>query len=206
LIKNPVSAFRIIDNIAKGNCAMTVTDVRLWTVDEYRRMTETGILNPDERVELIDGQIISMSAKNPPHAATNLCAADYLRSLLAGLALIRIQDPIALSYNSEPEPDIAVVQIDPRLYQDFHPGPDNILLLVEIADTTLETDRKRKAPAYAKAGITDYWILDVNTRQVYVFREPGEANYRQETVFNEDDVLSMLAFPEIEVRISQLFP
>ena len=185
---------------------MTVTDVRLWTVDEYRRMTETGILNPDERVELIDGQIISMSAKNPPHAATNLCAADYLRSLLAGLALIRIQDPIALSYNSEPEPDIAVVQIHPRLYQDFHPAPDNIFLLIEIADTTLETDRKRKAPAYAKAGITHYWILDVNTRQVYVFREPGEANYRQETVFNEDGVLSMLAFPEIEILISQLFP
>ena len=185
---------------------MTVTDLRLWTVDEYRRMTETGILNPDERVELIDGQIISTSAKNPPHAATNLCAADYLRSLLAGLALIRIQDPIALSYNSEPEPDIAVVQIDPRLYQDFHPEPDNILLLIEIADTTLETDRRRKGPAYAKAGITDYWILDVNTQQVYVFREPGETNYRQETVFNEDDVLSMLAFPEIEVQISQLFP
>ncbi|MEG3926299.1 MULTISPECIES: Uma2 family endonuclease [unclassified Microcoleus] len=86
---------------------MTVTDVRLWTVAEYRRMTETGILNSDERVELIDGQIISMSAKNPPHAATNLCAADYLRSLLAGLALIRIQDPVTLSINSEPEPDIA---------------------------------------------------------------------------------------------------
>ena len=83
---------------------------------------------------------------------------------------------------------------------------DNILLLGEIADTTLETDRKRKAPAYAKAGIPDYWILDVNTRQVYVFREPCDGNYQLETVFNEDDVLSMLAFPEIEVQISQLFP
>jgi Uma2 family endonuclease len=185
---------------------MTATNVRLWTVDEYHRMSETGILDRDERVELIDGQIISMSAKNPPHAATNLCAADYLRNLLAGLALIRIQDPVTLSTNSEPEPDIAVVQIDPRLYQDIHPAPANIFLLIEIADTTLETDRKRKAPAYAKAGIADYWILDVNTRQVYVFREPGEENYRQETVFNEDDVLSMLAFPDIEVQISQLFP
>ena len=72
----------------------------------------TGIVNPDERIELIDGQIISISAKNSLHAATNLCAAVYLRNLLAGLALIRIQDPIALSDNSEPEPDIAVVQID----------------------------------------------------------------------------------------------
>ncbi len=95
---------------------MTLTDVRLWTVGEYRRITETGILNPDERVELIDGKIISISAKNPRCAATNLCAANYLRNLLAGLALIRIQDAIALSDNSEPEPDIALVQIDPRLY------------------------------------------------------------------------------------------
>ena len=98
------------------------------------------------------------------------------------------------------------MQIDPRLYQDFHPARANIFLLREIADTTLETDRKRKAPAYAKAGITDYWILDVTTRQVYVFHEPGEENYRQETVFNEDGIFSMLAFPEIEVQISQLFP
>ncbi|NJK77448.1 MAG: Uma2 family endonuclease [Richelia sp. CSU_2_1] len=185
---------------------MTATDMRLWTVSEYRRMTETGILDPDERVELIDGQIISMSAKNPPHAATNLCAANYLRNLLLGLALIRIQDPVTLSAISEPEPDIAVVQIEPRFYQDFHPAPANIFLLVEVADTTLERDRNRKASAYARAGIADYWILDVNARQVYVFREPAGGSYRQETIFNEGDVLSMLAFPEIEVLISQLFP
>jgi Uma2 family endonuclease len=91
---------------------MTATDIRLWTVNEYHRMTETGILDPDERVELIDGQIVSMSAKNPSHAATNLCAAEYLRNLLLGRALIRIQDPVTLSAISEPEPDIAVVQID----------------------------------------------------------------------------------------------
>ncbi|WP_333416198.1 Uma2 family endonuclease [Microcoleus sp. MOSTC5] len=75
-----------------------------------------------------------------------------------------------------------------------------------MADTTLETDRKRKAPAYAKAGIPDYWILDVNRRQVYVFHELVGGNYRQETVFNEDGILSMLAFPEIEVQVGRLFP
>ena len=78
--------------------------------------------------------------------------------------------------------------------------------MLEIADTTLETDRKRKAPAYAKVVITDYWILDVNTRQVYVFREPVGGKYRQETIFNEDGILSMLAFPEIEVQVGRLFP
>jgi Uma2 family endonuclease len=185
---------------------MITTDVRLWTVEEYHRMTEAGILNPNERVELLDGQILQMSAKNPPHAATNLCAADCLRNLLVGRALIRIQDPIILNSRSEPEPDIAVVQIDPRQYQDRHPSPAHIFLLIEIADTTLETDRKRKAPVYAVANIPEYWILDVNTRQVYVFRQPGEENYQQPTILDERETISMLAFPEIEVPIDQLFP
>ncbi|HAA26424.1 MAG TPA: hypothetical protein DCE56_00515 [Cyanobacteria bacterium UBA8553] len=110
---------------------MTSTGVRLWTQDEYHRMTAAGILDPDERVELLEGQVISMAAKNPPHSATNLCAADYLRNLLTGKALIRVQDPIDLSVYSEPEPDIAVVQIDPRRYVDHHPTPAEIFLLDE---------------------------------------------------------------------------
>lgn len=185
---------------------MTSTGVRLWTQDEYHRMTEAGILDPDERVELLEGQIIAMSAKNPPHSATNLCAADYLRNLLTGKALIRIQDPVDLNVYSEPEPDIAVVQIDPRRYVDHHPTPAEIFLLVEIADTTLERDRTSKAAAYAKAGIADYWILDVNTRQVRVFREIVAEAYQRETILNEEATLCMLAFPELEVQIDQLFP
>ena len=185
---------------------MTATDVRLWTIDEYYRMAEAGILSSDERVELLEGQIILMSAKNPPHAATNLCAADYLRNLLSGRALIRIQDPIRLNSYSEPEPDIAVVRIDPRLYLDHHPTPNEIFLVVEVADTTLERDRKQKALAYAKAQILDYWILDVNTQRVYIFREPGTEAYQQEIILDEDATLSLLAFPEIEVQLDQLFP
>ena len=185
---------------------MTSTGVRLWTQDEYHRMTEAGILDPDERIELLEGQIISMGAKNPPYSATNLCAADYLRSLLIGKALIRIQDPIDLNVYSEPEPDIAVVQIDSRRYVDHHPNPGEIFLLVEISDTTLERDRKQKATVYAKAGIADYWILNVNTRQVHIFREIVTGIYQQETILNEDATLSLLAFPDLEVQIDQMFP
>ncbi|MEH1885004.1 Uma2 family endonuclease [Nostoc sp.] len=185
---------------------MTQTRVRLWTVNEYHRMFETGIITENERVELIDGQVIPMSAKNPPHAATTLCASDYLKRLLAEVALVRVQDPIQLSQYSEPEPDIAVVRIDSRKYIDHHPAPNEIFLLVEVADTTLDTDPKQKAPLYAKAGIADYWILDVNQRQVYVFREPALEGYNQELILDEDAILSLIAFPEIEVHISQLFP
>ena len=185
---------------------MTSTSVRLFSQDEYHRMKEAGILDPDERVELLEGQIISMAAKNPPHSATNLCAAEYLRTLLPGLALIRIQDPINLNLYSEPEPDIAVVRIDPRFYVESHPTPADTFLIVEISDTTLERDRKQKAVAYAKAGIADYWILDTNTRQVRVFREIVNQTYQQEIILNEEATLFMLAFPDIEVEIAQLFP
>ncbi|MCC5648952.1 Uma2 family endonuclease [Nostoc sp. XA013] len=192
---------------------MTQTRVRLWNVDEYHRMLETGIITADERVELIDGQVIPMSAKNPPHAATTLCASDYLKrwrsppqASLAEVALVRVQDPIHLSQYSEPEPDIAVVRIDARKYIDHHPAPSEIFLLIEVADTTLDTDRKQKAPLYANAGIADYWILDVNQRQVFVFREPLLEGYNQQLILQEDATLSLIAFPEIEIHISQMFP
>ena len=185
---------------------MTQTRVRLWNVDEYHRMFETGIITPEERVELIEGQVIPMSAKNPPHAATTLCASDYLKRLLAEVALVRVQDPIQLSQYSEPEPDIAVVRIDSRKYIDHHPAPNEVFLLIEVADTTLEADRKQKAPLYAKARIAEYWILDVNQHQVYVFREPDLAIYNQELILEENVSISLIAFPEIEVQISKLFP
>jgi Uma2 family endonuclease len=185
---------------------MTQTKVRLWNVDEYHRMLETGIITADERVELIEGQVIPMSAKNPPHAATTLCASDYMKRLLAEFALVRVQDPIGLSQYSEPEPDIAVVRIDSRKYVDHHPQPDEVFLLIEVADTTLESDRKQKAPLYAKAGIIEYWILDVNQYQAYVFREPNLAGYNQQFILGEDASISLVMFPEITVQISQLFP
>ncbi|MBD2446136.1 Uma2 family endonuclease [Nostoc sp. FACHB-152] len=185
---------------------MTQTNVRLWNVDEYHRMLATGIITADERVELIEGQVIPMSAKNPPHAATTLCASDYLKRLLAEVALVRVQDPIQLSQYSEPEPDIAVVRINSRKYVDHHPAPDEVFLLIEVADTTLESDHQQKAPLYAQAGIIEYWILDVNQRQVDVFREPNFADYNQQLILDEDVSINLVAFPEIAVQVSQLFP
>jgi Uma2 family endonuclease len=184
---------------------MTTTDVRLWTVDEYYRMAAAGIITPDERVELIEGQVIPMSPKNPPHAATNLSAADVFRKLLSGKALIRIQDPVSLSLYSELEPDIAVVSIDSQLYRDRHPIPDDIFLLVEVADTTLNRDTQQKAQIYAKAKIADYWVLDVNSRQVYMFREPLDNRYTQQIILDENGTISLVAFGEVEVKVEELF-
>ena len=185
---------------------MSTTGIRLWSVDEYHRMIETEILTTSDRVELLEGQIVQMSPQQPPHAATTQRTFNYLSSLLVSKAFLRMQLPITLPPNSEPEPDIAVVRIDSREYIDNHPTANDIFLLIEVADSTLNKDRKQKAQTYAKANITDYWVLDVNARQVYVLREPGDTTYQQETILSENDKLSLLAFPEIEVQVKQMFP
>jgi len=185
---------------------MTLTEVRLWTVDEYHRMIETGILTDDDRVELLEGQIIQISPQQPPHAAITQRAANYLTGLLHGQAFVRMQLPITLHPNSEPEPDIAVVRIHPREYLDHHPTPDEIFLLIEVADATFKKDRKQKARTYAKAGIADYWILDINNRQLSILRQPGNKTYEQETILDENATVSPLAFPDVTVSVSQMFP
>lgn len=184
---------------------MTSTKQRLWTVDEYHRMAETGILGAEERVELIDGQIVPMSPKNPPHSAITQRASNYLREILTGLAFIRVQEPIHISLHSEPEPDVALVLIDPNDYDDHHPEPAEVFLVIEVADSTLKYDLKKKAATYAKAKIVEYWVVDVNNKRVFVKRNPGEKTYHRETVLERDATTSLLAFPDVNVSIERFF-
>jgi len=184
---------------------MVSTKVKLWTVDDYHRMVETGILTEGDRVELLEGQIIEMNPQLPPHAATTQRAFRYLDRLLETVAYVRMQLPVTLKPKSEPEPDIAVVRIEPNEYGDRHPAPDDIFLIIEVADSTLLGDRQQKAPIYAKAGIADYWILDVNTQQVYVFRKPTLDGYQQETVLAANTTLAPITFPDITIPLNQLF-
>ncbi|MDZ7963235.1 MAG: Uma2 family endonuclease [Aulosira sp. DedQUE10] len=183
---------------------MTATQNRLWTVEEYHRMIDAGILTTDDKVELLDGRIIQMSPQKPPHAGTTQRASDYFKTQLTGKAHVRMQLPITLS-TSEPEPDIAVVRIDPAAYGDHHPTPSEILLLIEVSYSTFNIDREEKALIYAKAGIAEYWILDVLERQVYVLRQPAESGYQEITVLTEDAAIAPLAFPEIVIPFCELF-
>jgi Uma2 family endonuclease len=182
---------------------MTVTQLRLWTVDEYHRMLKAGILSPADRVELLDGQIVQMSPQLPPHAGTTQRIDKYLKNLFREQADIRVQLPITL-VTSEPEPDIAVVRIDMTDYGDRHPAVSDVFLLIEVAHTSLELDRGQKSLIYARATIQDYWVVDVNRRQLYVYRYPSAEGYQSETVMDENSVLSALAFPAIEISLAQL--
>ena len=184
---------------------MLPTRAKLWTVDNYHRMVKTGVLTGSDRVELLEGQIIEMNPQLPPHAATTQRTFRYLDRLLETVAYVRMQLPVTLKPKSEPEPDIAVVRINANEYGDRHPTPEDIFLIIEVADSTLLGDRQQKASIYAKANIADYWILDVNAKQVYVFREPTSEGYQQEAIVAANTVLAPVAFPNITIPLNQLF-
>lgn len=179
-------------------------DVRLFTVKEYQQMAESGILNPEERVELLAGQILKMAAKETAHSAATTRTEKLLENRLGNQALVRVQEPVQLDDFSEPEPDIAVVRFDPLYYEDHHPNPSEIYLIIEVADTTLSKDCGIKARIYAQSGIADYWVLDVNNRQLHIFREPSENGYQSELILSDSRRVSPLAFPEFTIAVGEM--
>ena len=169
-------------------------------------MAEAGIFHPEERVELIAGQIIRMSAKGTAHTAAVRRTAKIWRNLLENQAEVYTQDPIQLDDFSEPEPDIAVVRIDPLDYADHHPTPSEVYLIIEVADSSFKYDRETKAKAYAKSGIADYWVLDVIDRKLHVFREPTQEGYHSEVILCEDASVSPLKFPQEAIALQDILP
>jgi Uma2 family endonuclease len=180
--------------------------IRKWTVKEYHKLGEMGFFQPEERVELVSGNIIKMSAKGTAHTSALGRTDRLLQNLFGNLAWVRMQDPIALDDNSEPEPDIAVVRIDPFDYATHHPTPSEVYLIIEVADSSLAYDREIKANIYARSGIVDYWVLNVNERQLHVFREPAEDGYQSEVIFDETASISPLQFPAVNIAIREMLP
>jgi Uma2 family endonuclease len=179
--------------------------LRLLTVGEYHRMVEVGILHPDERVELIAGQIFKkMSPQGSPHAAAITRTNRLFGKGLGDNVLVRLQLPVILNDFSEPEPDIVLVKVDPLDYDDHHPTAEDVYLIVEIADRTLKSDLTIKQKDYARSGIEDYWVLDVHKRQLYVYREPTEKGYRQEIILGEDDSIAPIQFPDCVIRVAEM--
>ena len=174
-----------------------------WSIDDYHRMIETGILL-NRHVELLEGEIIEMSPETPLHYTTAKQGTKYLEELLSGKADVRFNGPITLS-NSEPEPDIAIVRLPESVYQDRHPGPQDIFWIVEVAKTSLKKDLEIKLPIYATAEIQEYWVLDLSKRQVIIFRNPQGGKYLEEKIIGEG-VIKPLAFADVSVAIKKLLP
>ena len=149
---------------------MTLLEICLFTVQEYHQMIENGILDEDERVELLAGQIVKIAAKGTAHSAAVKRTERLLENRLGNQVLVRLQDPVKLNDHSEPEPDISIVIPDPLYYEDHHPNPSEIYLIIEFSDITVRKDCGIKATLYAQSGIIEYWVLDVSDRQLHVFR------------------------------------
>jgi Uma2 family endonuclease len=161
-----------------------------FTREEYYRMGEAGLF-AEERVELLGGEIITMPPQNPSHAGTTSGLATVIIRLLGANFTVRIQAPIVLNDWSEPEPDIAVCRLDPDSYRHAHPTASDILLLIEVAGSSLAYDRRRKVAAYAESGIPEYWIVNLVDHRIEVFDAPDPATqrYRQERGVVSGDTL-----------------
>ena len=172
-----------------------------WSLDDYHRMIEAGILG-DRRAELLWGEIVEMAPEGKPHAHLSSSAGDYIREQLAGRAKVREEKPITLPDDSEPEPDIAVVQDLGDEYLMHHPYADNIFWLVEYADASLKKDLEVKSQLYAEAGILDYWVVNLKTMELVVFTELDTGSYQQQQTFTEGWV-SPAAFAEVRFAVNQ---
>lgn len=150
----------------------------LISVDEFHRMGEAGIFGPADRVELIDGEIIDMSPIGALHAAIVARLASSFSQRLGGAAVVWCQNPVRLDDTSEPEPDIAILRPRADFYTTAHPGPADVLLVIEVADTSLAYDLGTKVPLYARHGIPEVWVTDAATRQTRVFRRPIHGSER----------------------------
>jgi Uma2 family endonuclease len=173
-----------------------------WTIDEYHRMIAAEILR-DRRVELLKGEIVEMSPEGEPHAYCSHEAGKYLTKLLAERATIRQAKPITLPNDSEPEPDIAIVQPLGRHYREHHPYPENIFWLIEYANSSLEKDLERKSKIYAEVGIGEYWVVNLKKLHLVVFREPLEGDYATKLTLTAG-IIQPLAFPDISVSVEQI--
>lgn len=177
-------------------------EIRRLSVQDYHRMAEAGILAPDERIELIEGQLFQMAPKGTLHSATITRIKRMLEARLGDRALLRFQDPVRLSNDSEPEPDVAVVQVHPLDYEDHHPEPEEIYWVIEVSDRTLKRDRELKVPAYARSGVAECWVLDLKTSQLYVYCQPSSNGYLSEQVNSASDFVVPSAFPDCQFLVS----
>ncbi len=176
---------------------------RLFTVTEYYQMVQAGIFSEDDRVELLQGEIFEMSPISSRHASCVKRLNDLLVRKLSGLCVISVQDPIRLSDYSEPQPDIAVLQFRADFYSAEHPKPEDVLLLIEVCETSGEFDRRVKLPLYAQSGIPEVWLVDLAQGQIEVYRVPSPNGYSEAQTLGRGQALGAQRVP-LELSVEEI--
>jgi Uma2 family endonuclease len=189
-----------------GMAVEVLTARRKFTREEYHRMGAVGILKPTDRVELIRGEIVEMSPAGRRHRAFVDNLNGLLSPRLAGRAIVSVQNPVVLSDDTEPQPDLQILRRRPIPYKEREAFAEDTLMLIEVAETSLRYDRSTKLRLYAEAGIPEYWIVDCAAEAVEIYRSPLAAGYQDVVrVTDAGATLSPQAFPDVTLTLSQIF-
>ena len=175
------------------------------TAEEYLRMGEAGVFAPDQRLELIDGEIIEMAPIHPPHAGNVKRLNRLFIQRAGGRAIVSVQDPLIISGRSVPQPDLALLKPRADDYSRAHPVTSDVFLVVEVADTTIAFDLNTKVPLYARCGIAEVWVVDVNERLIHVFRDAGDGSYRAAFDARVGERVACAALPEVAIEVAEIF-
>ena len=175
-----------------------------FTVDDYYRMAEAGIFDEDSRVELIDGDVIAMSPLGPPHAGEVNRLNALFQGRIEGRAIVTIQNPVRLNSRSEPQPDLALVRPRDDYYRTAHPEPADVLLLIEVMDSSASYDRGTKLGLYARAGIVEVWLIDLNGDRVEIYREPNGGRYAETLIREHGQTIVPSALPDLALDVDDI--
>lgn len=177
---------------------------RLFTVDDYERMCETGILREDDKVELIGGEITQMAAVGRRHASCVNLLNDFLTELRKRRFIVSVQNPIRLHDFSEPEPDIALLIRSEDFYRHRVPSAADVLLVIEVSDSSLEYDRRTKLPDYARSGIKEFWIVNLVEERIEIYTEPVGNKYEKVTYVEQGEALASVTIPDLTLDSAAL--
>jgi Uma2 family endonuclease len=193
-------------NLRYSECEYMATEIakRLFTVFDYHKMADAGILGEDDRVELIRGEIVQMSPINPPHNGTIHRANQALVRIVGDLAIVGVQGSIRLDLYSEPQPDLYLLKPREDFYTTRHAGPADILLIIEVANSSLEYDRTTKMELYAETGIPEYWISDIQSECVIAYSNSDGPTYRTVQTFHRGEKLSPRLLPNFSIPVDSL--
>jgi Uma2 family endonuclease len=177
---------------------------RRFTVDQYYQMAEAGILKEDDRVELIEGEIVEMPSIGPGHAGSVNRLTARLAPGIGSRAILSVQNPLHLDEYNEPQPDVMLLRPRPDYYERSHPRPADVLLIVEVGATSAALDRRLKLPLYARTGIPEVWLVDLSKATIRVYRDPSPTGYRTARTYRRGERLAPLAFPDLELVVTDI--
>lgn len=175
------------------------------SAEEYLRMGAAGVFAPEARLELIEGEIIEMAPIHPPHSGRVKKLNRLLQQRAGERAIVSVQDPLVVSGHSVPQPDLALLRPRADDYTESHPESADVFLVVEVADTTLAFDLKRKVPLYSRCGIAEAWVVDVSGERIHVFRNPGKETYGETFAVPVGERVECRALPRVAIEVAELF-